>query len=157
MGFSGVGAMLLGCAVRALVTAEATLRIENMMLPDRTSDSELTLEQAVLNEREAIRTSLINGIYRYLDLFDKEIIQEYPEAAVEIGTLTFFDNLRKSLVSFENPSPSSLTSLRAFHDVVKKDLSFLDDKPPYWKNNIIYDNFRVVILREKGIDDPKLD
>jgi hypothetical protein len=59
-----------------------------------------------------------------------------------------------------NPSPSSLTSLKAFHSVIKKELSFLEDKPPYFKNNIIYDNLRGVILREKReppINDPKLD
>lgn len=166
MGFSAASAMLLGCAVRALATAEATLPIGKMMLPGETSEassSGLTLEQAVLNENEDIRNSIINGISRYLDIFEKEIIQEYPEAAVKIGTLTFFETLRKSIVSdygFESPAPSSLTTLKKCHTAIKEELSFLDDKPPYWKNNIIYDNLRVVILREKGeppIDDPKLD
>ena len=153
-GFSGgASAMLIRCAVRALVTAGIGA---NMMLPEGTSgasSSELTLEQAVLYEKEAIRASLINGISRYLDLFEKDIIQEYPEAAVKIGTLPFLEDLRKSLVSdygFENPSPSSLTDLKTFHSVIKKELSFLEDKSPYWKNNIIYDNLRGVILREKG-------
>lgn len=153
MGCSPALAFVIGCTFQTLVTALPT---ENLMFPEGTSaasNSPLTLEQAVLYEKDAIRSTLLNGISRYLEIFDKEIVQEYPGAAVRVGTLTFIEELRKSLVSdygFENPAPSSLTDLKRFHDIIKRDLSFLDEETPYYRNNMVYDNIRAVIMKEKG-------
>ena len=163
MGLSGASAMLLGCALRAFLTAEASLPVEKLMFLNETSGasgSELTLEQAVLSKKEEVRTFLIDGISRYLELFEKDILNEYPDASVRIGTIDFFERFRKSLVSdygLENPSPSSLTTLKNYHDILKRDLSFLEEENPYFKNNIYYDNLRSVMLEYEKINSTKLD
>jgi hypothetical protein len=143
----------MGFAVRAILATEAAPYVGRMVLPEGTAEaasSELTLEQAVLRERGALNTTLIDGISKYLDLFEGDIIQEYPRTVVEVRTLTFLESLRKSLVSdygWENPPPSSITHLKSFHEVLRRDLSFLDETHPYFRNNIIYDNIRAVLLR----------
>lgn len=143
----------MGFAVRAILATEAAPYVGRMVLPEGTAEaasSELTLEQAVLKEREAVNATLVDGISKFLDIFERDIVQEYPHAAVEVGTLTFFENLRKSLVSdygFDNPPPSSITHLKRFHEVIQRDLSFLEESRPYFRNNIIYHNIRAVLLR----------
>lgn len=155
MGCSGTLALVIGCALRAIFTTEATLPLGNLMLPEATSvasSSELTLEEAVINEKEAIRTLLINDISKYLALFEKAILSEFPKAKVEIGTNSFMELLRKELVKdygLENPAPSSLTTVKEIHTIIKKDLAFLDNESPEMKNNVIYDNIGFLLRNHR--------
>jgi hypothetical protein len=146
----------MGFAVRAILATEAAPYVGRMVLPEGTaeaSSSELTLQEAVFKEREALNITLIDGLSRYLETFNKEIEQEFPGTAVEVTTPAFFEKLRKSLVNdygFESPPPTSLTHLKNFHDVIRRDLSFLDEASPYFRNNVFFHNLRDVLLRGKG-------
>lgn len=109
-------------------------------------------EGAVINEKEAIRTFVINDISKYLDLFEKERISEFPKAKVEIGTNSFMELLRKELVKdygLENPALSSLTTVKEIHTILKKDLAFLDNESPDMKNNVIYDNIGLLLRNHR--------
>lgn len=121
------------------------------MLPEGTSgasSSELTLEEAVKMEKEAIRTLVIDKVICYVHLFEKEIKAEFPKAEMEIGTNLFLNTLIKEVISdfgFEDPSPSSLTQLKNFHRTISDELSFLNEQSPYFRNNILYDNMRILL------------
>jgi hypothetical protein len=125
-----------------------------LMLPEggtseaSTSGSLTWREVAVINEKEAIRTMVINDISKYLDLFDKEIISEFPKAAAEIGTNSFMEHLRKELVKdygLENPALSSLTTVKEIHAILKKDFAFLGEDSPEMRNNVVYDHISFLL------------
>ena len=151
MGCSGTLALVIGCALRVLFITEATPPLGNLVLPEGTSgasSSELTLEEAVKMEKEAIRTLVIDNVLCYVHLFEKEIKAEFPKAEMEIGTNLFLNNLVKEVISdfgFEDPSPSSLTSLKKFRRTISESFSFLNEQSPCYKNNILYDNMRILL------------
>ena len=96
------------------------------------------------DEREKIRSLVIDQVVDYLDRFKGDLLEEFPQAKTLIENKIFIDKLQKSILDFgdgKGLSNFKLSELRTTHNTFLKDFEGIDEP----KNNIIYDNIRVLL------------
>lgn len=132
---------------------------ENKMVPSEgshgsedasSSSSFQTLEDAKKELKSSMITFILERIVEYIDTFEKEIKEEFPNKVSEIGTSSFIEKFKRGVSheygDFEN-RPYNLTQLKTFNLLMKEEIG--EQGIESYKNNGLYINLRQVLKEER--------